>query len=37
VNVNPQRNNQAEIILSDGNNSVRIPSDNTNEWLEING
>jgi hypothetical protein len=37
VNLNPQQNNKAEIILTDGSYSVRIPSDNTNEWLDING
>ena len=37
VNVHPQQSNKAEIILSEGNYSVRIPSDNTNEWLDING
>jgi hypothetical protein len=37
INVNPQQQNQVEIILTDGNYSVRIPSDNTNEWLDING
>jgi hypothetical protein len=37
VNLHPQQQNKAEIILSEGNYSVRIPSDNTNEWLDING
>ncbi len=37
VNRHPQQQNKAEIILIDGNYSVRIPSDNTNEWLDING
>jgi hypothetical protein len=37
VNLHPQQQNKAEIILTDGSYSVRIPSDNTNEWLDING
>jgi hypothetical protein len=37
VNLNPQQSNQAEIILTEGNYSVRIPSENTNDWLDING
>jgi hypothetical protein len=37
VNINPQQQNKAEIILTDGSYSIRIPSDNTNEWLDING
>jgi hypothetical protein len=37
VNRHPQQQNKAEIILIDGNYSVRIPSDDTNEWLDING
>jgi hypothetical protein len=37
INLHPQQQNKAEIILSEGNYSVRIPSDNTNEWLDING
>jgi hypothetical protein len=37
INIHPQQQNKAEIILTDGNYSVRIPSDNTNEWLDING
>lgn len=37
INVNPQQQNKVEIILTDGNYSVRIPSDNTNDWLDING
>jgi hypothetical protein len=37
VNRHPQQQNKAEIILTEGNYSVRIPSDNANEWLEING
>jgi hypothetical protein len=37
VNLHPQQQNKAEIILTDGKYSVRIPSDNTNEWLDING
>jgi hypothetical protein len=37
VNLHTQQQNKAEIILTDGNFSVRIPSDNTNDWLDING
>lgn len=37
INKNPNQHNQIEIILSLGGNSVRVPSDNNNEWLSING
>lgn len=37
INIHPQQQNKAEIILTEGNHSVRIPSDNTNDWLDING
>ena len=37
VNLHPQQQNKAEIILTQGNFSVRIPSDNSNDWLDING
>jgi len=37
INIHPQQQNKAEIILTDGKYSVRIPSANTNEWLDING
>ena len=37
VNVNPQQNNRVEIWLTQGSASVRIPSDNKNEWIDING
>jgi hypothetical protein len=37
INVNPQQQNKVEIILSEGNYSVRIPSEDTNDWLDING
>lgn len=37
INLNPQQQNKAEIILIQGDCAVRIPSDNTNEWLDING
>lgn len=37
VNINPQQPNQAEIWLTEGSASVRIPSDDKNEWLDING
>jgi len=37
VNLHPQQQNKAEIILTQGEFSVRIPSDNTNDWLDING
>jgi hypothetical protein len=37
VNLHPQQQNKAEIILTQGNDSIRIPSEDKNEWLEING
>lgn len=37
VNIHPQQPNKAEIWLTEGSASVRIPSDDTNEWLDING
>jgi hypothetical protein len=37
VNVNPLQNNRVEIWLTQGSASVRIPSDNKNEWIDING
>jgi hypothetical protein len=37
VNLHPQQQNKAEIILTQGDCAVRIPSDNINEWLDING
>jgi len=37
VNLHPQQQNKAEIILTQGDCAVRIPSDNNNEWIDING
>jgi len=37
VKLNPNQRNKAEIILSMGTESVRVPSDNNNDWIEING
>ena len=37
VNINPQQNNKVEIWLTQGSASVRIPSADTNEWIDING
>jgi hypothetical protein len=37
INFHPSQSNKVEIILKQNNNSVRIPSDNLNDWLEING
>ena len=37
VNIHPQQPNKAEIWLMEGSASVRIPSDDANEWLDING
>jgi hypothetical protein len=37
VILHPQQQNKAEIILTQGDCSVRIPSDNANDWLDING
>lgn len=36
INLHPQQQNKAEIILSQGSDKVRIPKDET-DWLEING
>ena len=37
INFNPQQQNKVEIILIQDTYKVRIPSDNQNEWLDING
>jgi hypothetical protein len=37
INYHPNQNNKIEIILTQGNDSVRIPSNNENEWIDING
>lgn len=37
INYNQKVANQIEIILCIENSSVRIPSDDINEWVEING
>ena len=37
INFHPSQSNKVEIILKQDNNSVRIPSSDTNDWLEING
>jgi hypothetical protein len=37
VNINPQQPSKAEIILIQGSDSVRLPSENKNEWIDING
>jgi hypothetical protein len=37
VKFNPQQRNKVEIILTMGTESVRVPSDNNNDWIEING
>ena len=37
VNVNPQQANKVEIWLTQGSASIRLPSANTNEWIDING
>ncbi len=37
INHNPKVANEIEIILNIENSSVRIPSDDINEWIEING
>lgn len=37
VNTNPQQNNLVEIIFTSGGNSVRLPSEDRNDWLSING
>lgn len=33
----PQNSNQIEIILTASDNEVRVPSDNPNDWIQING
>lgn len=37
IKKNPNQHNQIEIILSLAGNSVRVPSEDKNEWLSING
>lgn len=37
INLNPQQPNKAEIILKQDSFSVRIPSENNDEWIDING
>ena len=37
VKLHPQQRNKVEIILTMGTESVRVPSDNNNDWIEING
>ena len=37
INFNPQQQNKVEIILIQDTHKVRIPSDNKNEWIDING
>lgn len=37
IKKNPNQQNQVEIILSLGTNSVRVPSEDKNDWLSING
>jgi len=37
INFHPNQANKVEIILTQDNSSVRIPSNDTNDWLEING
>jgi hypothetical protein len=37
VKLNPNQRNKAEIILTMGTESVRVPSDNNDDWIEING
>ena len=37
INSNPQQANKVEIWLTQGSASVRIPSADTNEWIDING
>jgi hypothetical protein len=36
ININPQQNNKIEIVLIQGSDKVRIPSEN-NQWIDING
>ena len=37
INFHSKQQNKIEIILSQDNSSVRIPSNNNDEWLDING
>ena len=37
INFHSTQQNKIEIILSQDNSSVRIPSNNNDEWLDING
>ena len=37
INTSPQQNNLIEIIFTSGGNSVRLPSEDRNDWLSING
>jgi hypothetical protein len=37
LNINPSQPSKAEIILIQGKDSVRIPSEDKNDWLDING
>lgn len=37
INFHQSQSNKVEIILKQDNNSVRIPSEDLNDWLEING
>lgn len=37
INFHHSQSNKIEIILKQDNNAVRIPSEDSNDWLEING
>jgi len=37
INTNPNQNNLIEITFTSGGNSVRLPSEDRNDWLSING
>jgi len=37
INFHHSQSNKVEIILKQDNNAVRIPSEDSNDWLEING
>ena len=34
---NPHQNNKIEMFFTNGNNTVRVPSEDSNDWIEING
>lgn len=37
IKYHPSNRNQIEIILTSSGNSLRVPSDNPNDWINVNG